>query len=403
MKKFMFFFFIFAAFFDTGTRAEAAETLAERLRGRILLQVESYGRAWYVNPADGTRYYLKDGETAFELMRSFGLGITDRDLAKIPIARGQAADRTLAARLSGRILLQVEKRGEAWYVNPSDGLRYYLQDGNAAYALMRQFGLGIKDKDLRKIEMNDVQIVQDTTFDDVAYVKLSGGDIVAEKHQNQILPPASLTKLMTALVLIDHDFDFHRTLTLTADALAFPKALVGDDTTSEIELEAGDQVQADDLFIAMLVASSNQAAIALVDASGMTREEFIAAMNARAKAMGLTRTRFFDPAGLDAHTVTTPYEMALIAQEAFLAPEIFAAARQDAHTITMQQPPYRSLFVTDRNTTLKPYHPDAVKVGFLIEAQRCVALMKDGDIVVIMHARSMSERNGILNKLLSRE
>jgi len=58
--------------------------LVERLRGRILLQVKSRGEAWYVNPVDGKRYYLKDGEEALKIMRSLGLGISNEDIEKIP-------------------------------------------------------------------------------------------------------------------------------------------------------------------------------------------------------------------------------------------------------------------------------------------------------------------------------
>jgi hypothetical protein len=403
MKKIMIFFFVLASFLLHAWDARAAEPLSERVRGRILLQVESYGRAWYVNPVDKKRYYLKDGEAAFELMRTLGLGITDADLAKIPTRVGETADRTLVARVAGRIVLQVQRRGEAWYVNPVDGLRYYLADGDAAYALMKQFGLGIKDADLGKISMNDIQVVQDTAFDDVAYVKLSGGTVIAQKNKDQILPPASMTKLMTALVLLDRGIDWNAAVTITPAILAYPTQLVGDDTTSEIKLEAGDIVRTRDLWVAMIVASSNQAAIALVDASGMTRQSFVAAMNAKAKAMSLTRTRFYEPAGLDAHNVTTPYEMALIAEEAFGRMDILKAVQEEHYVIAMQQAPYRIVTVTDRNTTLKPYGVDAAKVGYLIEAQRCVAIKKGDEIVVVMHARSMRERNAVLDLLVRKK
>lgn len=58
--------------------------LVARLKGRILLQTQSKGEAWYVNPSDGKRYYMKDGATAYEMMRTFGMGITNADLEKIP-------------------------------------------------------------------------------------------------------------------------------------------------------------------------------------------------------------------------------------------------------------------------------------------------------------------------------
>lgn len=59
--------------------------LVNRLKGAILLQTESHGEAWYLNPKDGKRYYMKDGATAYEMMRKFGAGISNSDLNKIPV------------------------------------------------------------------------------------------------------------------------------------------------------------------------------------------------------------------------------------------------------------------------------------------------------------------------------
>lgn len=56
---------------------------ADKLKGKILLQVEKSGEAWYVNPNDGKKYYMKDGEEAFKILKKFGLGISNSDLDKI--------------------------------------------------------------------------------------------------------------------------------------------------------------------------------------------------------------------------------------------------------------------------------------------------------------------------------
>ena len=127
-----------------------------KLKGYILLQVESHGEAWYVNPADGKRYYMKDGATAYEMMRKFGLGITDADLAKIPEENGKNNNPSLVNKLKGKILLQVQAHGEAWYIHPKTGYRYYMKDGEAAYSLMRFYSLGITNKDLEKIPVGEL-------------------------------------------------------------------------------------------------------------------------------------------------------------------------------------------------------------------------------------------------------
>jgi len=54
-------------------------------------------------------------------------------------------------------LLQVEKNGEAWYLNPADGKRYYMKDGQLAYQIMRFLSLGITNNDLRKIDVGSLE------------------------------------------------------------------------------------------------------------------------------------------------------------------------------------------------------------------------------------------------------
>ncbi|OIO47346.1 MAG: hypothetical protein AUJ28_00930 [Parcubacteria group bacterium CG1_02_37_51] len=183
--------------------------LSSRLKGKILLQVESVGEAWYVSPDDSRKYYMKDGDTAYEMLRQFGLGITDADIAKIPVGietrfadtdsdgdgladqleEGLKTDpyksdtdsdgvsdgdeilknntnplgsgvltynSSLNSRLRGKILLQVESKGEAWYLNPDDGKRYYMKHGGAAYQIMRYLSLGITNNDLRKIDIGEI-------------------------------------------------------------------------------------------------------------------------------------------------------------------------------------------------------------------------------------------------------
>jgi uncharacterized protein YkwD len=141
-----------AALFAATTQAE---TVAQRLSGKILLQVEAKGEAWYVNPETKERYFLGRPADAFEVMRSLGLGIKNSDIANIPEARSShKGDAALRKRLSGKILLQVEEKGEAWYVNPETMSRHYLGRPEDAFAVMRELGLGISDMDLISIPIS---------------------------------------------------------------------------------------------------------------------------------------------------------------------------------------------------------------------------------------------------------
>jgi|GEM_PF-1098612 len=144
---------------STPSSSSTSSTSLAWLKGYILLQVQEHGEAWYVNPINFKRYYMKDGPTAYEMMRSFGLGITDADLAKIPKDTDTfTGDTVLRNRLSGRILLQVQQHGEAWYVYPKTKKRYYLKDGAAAYEIMRYLSLGITDSDLAKVTAEEIPL-----------------------------------------------------------------------------------------------------------------------------------------------------------------------------------------------------------------------------------------------------
>jgi len=184
--------------------------LINRIKGRILLQVEENGEAWYVDPESENKLYLKDGQAAYDIMRGLGLGISNANLEKIPlgiqeklfnlkdtdgdkipdnteIAIGSDPtksdsdgdgiddkteilsgfrpnsqekylyDAKLTNRLKGRILIQVQSHGEAWYINPADAKRYYLGDQETAYSVMRFLSLGIKNSDLRKIQVGEFE------------------------------------------------------------------------------------------------------------------------------------------------------------------------------------------------------------------------------------------------------
>jgi len=115
----------------------------------MLLRVEKGGEIWYVNPKDEKKYSVTFAN-ALPLFENLALGITDADLAKIPIAgTNEVGNLALRNRLKGWLLLQVEQRGAIWFVD-KDGYRHSVTWGN----LMDLFGklaLGITDNDLNKI------------------------------------------------------------------------------------------------------------------------------------------------------------------------------------------------------------------------------------------------------------
>lgn len=122
--------------------------LSNRLKGKILLQVEENGEGWYVNPDNSKRLYLGTREDAFNIMRTTGLGISEKDFnnfnSKAPV------------RLAGKILLRVEAHGEGYYVNPTDLSVNYMPTPEDAFQIMRKFGLGITNNDIQKIDIEEL-------------------------------------------------------------------------------------------------------------------------------------------------------------------------------------------------------------------------------------------------------
>ena len=107
--------------------------LSSKMKGKILLQVENHGEAWYVNLKTSKRHYMANGDEAYNIMRDLDVGITDIDLNKIK------NDKNFAKEHSGKIFLQVEDLGQAYYID-FEGNSHYLKNGAEAYNVMRNLG-----------------------------------------------------------------------------------------------------------------------------------------------------------------------------------------------------------------------------------------------------------------------
>ena len=131
--------------------------LYNQLKGKIILKVEENGEAYYISPNDKVMYYLSRPLVAFYVMRDQGIGITNSNLEKIPVAdnycpsylpncdKPSTHNQNFANEQKGKIFLQVEDNGEAWYINPNDSKKYYLGRPTDAFNIMRNLGLGISN------------------------------------------------------------------------------------------------------------------------------------------------------------------------------------------------------------------------------------------------------------------
>lgn len=124
---------------------------------------------------------------------------------------------------------------------------------------------------------------------------------------------ASLTKLMTALVVLDNNPDWAKEVTIESSDIR---------GGARQRIWPGQKINVSDLWKLMLVGSDNDATAALVRFFDKSESEFVEIMNKKASALGLMQTKFFEPTGLSANNVSTAREFAIIAREAFSEPEI---------------------------------------------------------------------------------
>jgi len=123
------------------------QSMASRLRGNILLQVESHGEAYYVNPNNEKRYSLGRPADAFQIMRELGLGASHDFVVKYK--KGTYPDNVI-----GKILIDVGDSGKAYYIYPKNKRAYYLGRPSDAFKVMRELGLGITNSDLERIAVS---------------------------------------------------------------------------------------------------------------------------------------------------------------------------------------------------------------------------------------------------------
>lgn len=139
-------------FNDRGQEVVAvAPSVADRVAGKIVIQVEENGEAWYVSPASKERTYLNGPNTAYQVMADMALGISNDDFDAINT--GDSAD--VPSRVVGRFLLKVEDSGKMYYVNPTDKSITMIASPADAQSIITSTGIGISNNDIAKIAVAD--------------------------------------------------------------------------------------------------------------------------------------------------------------------------------------------------------------------------------------------------------
>jgi D-alanyl-D-alanine endopeptidase (penicillin-binding protein 7) len=221
------------------------------------------------------------------------------------------------------------------------------------------------------------------------------GEIVFTKNSEVVLPIASITKLMTAMVLIDRGLDFE-------DRIVLSRADVDTRKGSRSRLRPGGVLTRGELLLLSLMASENLAAAALGRTYPEGKEAFVEAMNRKAAELGMSDSRFVDPTGLSSGNVSSARDLAKLVNAAHGYERIREFSTRDRTTVSLYGRP-----MTFRNTNglVRSTHWEIglSKTGYISEAGRCLVMrvrMASKDlIVVLLDSWGKQSRIGDANRL----
>lgn len=230
-----------------------------------------------------------------------------------------------------------------------------------------------------------------------AVVAADGDDhVYVAHHSRDVYPIASLTKLMTALVFLEHNPGWNTRVTITPQ----------DDTPpAKIAFQTGDVVTARALFDSMLVGSKNNGAEALSRASGLSRSEFIKKMNEKAQQLGMANTRFVDVTGLSPSNKGAARDIALLARIALSNSDIRSATAKRVASVGLLNRK-KTFYVPTTNDLVASGMKTLGKTGYLPEVGYNLALMKVQNnkpiVFVILGAQTSDDRFALGKRLLER-
>ena len=225
------------------------------------------------------------------------------------------------------------------------------------------------------------------------------GTVLYGLNMDEKLPPASVTKVMTLLLIFEAIDDGRLRMDNMLTVSEYAASMGG----SQVFLEPGEQMCVDDLIKCVVVASANDAAVTLAEAVSGSEEAFVHQMNARAKELGMNNTCFENVTGLDDDTtnhLTSAHDIAIMSRELLKHEKIM-----EYTTIWMDTIRNGEFGLSNTNRLVKYYRgATGLKTGYTRGAGFCVsASAKRGDlhlIAVIMGADTSNDRNVAAAKLL---
>jgi len=217
-------------------------------------------------------------------------------------------------------------------------------------------------------------------------VELKSGRVLLEKNPARRLPPASLTKIMTALIALESS-PLQEVVKIDRRALVHP---------SSLKFQPGEEFLLRDLLTAMLVSSANDACEAVAWHVGGDADKFVAMMNERARALGLHNTHFANACGFDAPGhYSTAADLAKLTEQALQDPIFSMMVRTIVRDIVSVDGK-RQIVIHSTNELLLDPDVNGVKTGYTSKAGRCLiaSMFKDGHrlLLVALNVRDRWEQ-----------
>ena len=186
------------------------------------------------------------------------------------------------------------------------------------------------------------------------------GTILFEENSHEQMPPASMTKLMSALLVIE---DIESGFASLEDVI-YASSNASSTRGSRIYLMTNERMTLDDLLYAMLLASANDACVAVAEELYGSVETFVQRMNQRAQELGMTNTRFMNPNGLpDDNHYSTAYDLSILAMEAVKHPLLLHYTSTKDYVLRADTKPYS---ISSTNMLLDDYPGlDGLKTGWI--------------------------------------
>lgn len=231
-------------------------------------------------------------------------------------------------------------------------------------------------------------------------IEASTGEILFQKNKDEKLAPASMTKMMSMLLIMEEIENGN----LKWDEMITASEKASSMGGSQIFLKVGEKMTVEDLLKGVAIASGNDAVVALAERVSGSEEQFVKRMNIRAKDLGLKNTNFINATGLTADNhYSSAYDMSLIAKELVKHEKIleFTSTYEDYLRKDTKSPFW--LVNTNRLVRFKE-GVDGLKTGFTDEAGYCLtATMKKDNmrlITVVMKEENTSKRSADTTKML---